>query len=121
MIEWVLEKLIAILPMIGDIGKDRRELADKALESVSRALTETCIYVKRYEEQGKRDLDMESNLVRFWSEAAIPLRHIDKELSDICEYKSEYWLDPKTWNPKQANGTSISLENVREKYRKKLH
>jgi len=120
-IEWVVERLISLLPAIGDISKDKRELADNALRSIAYALTETSLYVNRYVKSGKRDEEIEAQLSRYWSAAAIPLRHIDQELSEICEYKSEYWIDPTNWNPEKTNGISIDLETVRDKYRAKLN
>jgi len=120
-IEWVVERLISIIPSISNLSKDKRELADNALRSVSHALTETCLYINRYIELGKRDQEIEAQLARYWSAAAIPLRHIDRELSEICEYKSEYWLDPTNWDPAKTNGIAIDLNTVREKYRDKLN
>jgi hypothetical protein len=82
-IEWVVERLISIIPAISNVSKDKRELADNALRSISHALTETCLYVNRYLKSGKRDQEVEAQLARYWSAAAIPLRHIDHELSQI--------------------------------------
>jgi hypothetical protein len=118
--EWVVERFISLIPVIGDLTKDKRELADNALRSVAHALTETCIYINQHVKQGKRDQELEAQLARYWSAAAIPLRHIYQELSDICEYKSEYWLDPMNWNAAKANGVAIDLDIVRDKYRAKL-
>lgn len=120
-IEWVIEKLMSLLPLIGNLSKDKRELADNALHSIAHALTETSLYVNRYVKSGKKDEEIEAQLVRYWRDAAIPLRHIDKELSEICEYKSEYWLDPANWEPGKANGISIDLDTVRDKYRAQLN
>jgi len=120
-LEWISGKLIALLPIISDAEKSQRELADNALRSISHALTETCLYASRYIDQGKRDPEIETQLSRYWSAAAIPLRHIDKELSLICEYKSEYWINPEGWDHDNARGAKIDLESVREKYRAKLH
>lgn len=121
MVEWVVERLISIIPSISNLSKDKRELADNALRSVSHALTETCLYINRYIKSGVCDKEIEAQLARFWSAAAIPLRHIDRELSEICEYKSEYWLDPSNWDPAKTNGIAIDLDTVREKYRAKLN
>ncbi|MCG3695428.1 hypothetical protein ACN09N_01835 [Aliarcobacter butzleri] len=119
-IEWVAERLISLLPIIGNVSKDKREVADKALYAISEALTETCLYVNKYVENGKRDEKIEAQLVRYWANAAIPIRHIDSELSSVCEYKSEYWLNPSNWKDSNSNGLVIDLESVRKQYRKKL-
>ena len=120
-IEWVVERLISLIPAMGNIAKDKRELADNALRSISHALTETCIYYKSFSKTRERNEETEAQLARYWSAAAIPLRHIDQELSEICEYKSEYWLDPTGWDEEKANGIAIDLETVRKKYREKLN
>lgn len=121
-IEWVIERLISLIPSIGNLSKDKREIKDNALRSIKHALDETCLYVTRYVDVGKRDVEIEAQLVRYWSAAAIPIRHIDSELSQICEYKSEYWLNPSNWDPSKTKGISIELQAVREKYFKaKLH
>lgn len=65
-IEWVAERLISLLPIIGNVSKDKREVADKALYAISEALTETCLYVNKYVENGKRDEKIEAQLVRYW-------------------------------------------------------
>jgi len=119
-IEWVVGKLIDLLPVIGNVSKDKREVADNALRSISHALTETSLYVNRYVDEGKRDEEVEAQLARYWSAAAIPVRHLDPELSDICEYKSEYWLNPKSWDKDKTSGLAIDLESVRKRYREKL-
>jgi hypothetical protein len=121
MIEWVVERLISIIPVIDKVSKDKRDVADSAFQSISKALTETSLYAAKYARTGKRDEATQSELARLWANAAIPLRHIDQELSEICEYKSEYWVDPCHWNPEKMNGLSIDLESVREKYRAKLN
>ena len=120
-IVWVVERLISLIPIMGDVGKEKRELADNALRSISHALTETSIYYKSFGKTGKRNEETEAQLARDWGAAAIPLRHIDRELSEICEYKSEYWLDPTGWDKGKANGIAIDLETVRKKYREKLN
>lgn len=120
-LEWIAERLIALLPVLSEVSKNKQELADNALRSISHALTETCLYVSRYLDQGKRDQEIETQLSRYWSAAAIPLRHIDNDLSQICEYKSEYWINPEGWDPSKTNGAKIDLETVREKYRAKLN
>lgn len=121
LIEWVIEKLISIIPAIGNLSKDKRDVADTALRSISHALTETCLYVNRYSKSGESEEETEAQLARYWAEAAIPLRHLDQELSEICEFKAEYWLDTTDWDPAKTNGIAIDLNSVREKYRAKLN
>ena len=121
MLQWVVEKLIGLLDPLIQIKKDRRELADSALNAISQALNETLLYYRDIEAGHAIDDQREAQLVRLWSAAAIPLRHIDPELADICEYKSEYWVNPRSWDNQQVERLGIGLENVRDRYRAMLH
>lgn len=121
MIEWVVGKLLEVIPIIDQVSKDKRELADGAFKAISVALTETYLYVAQFNKTGERNIETQERLARMWAEAAIPLRHIDSELSAICEYKSEYWVDPQNWKLSKSNGLEIDLESVRNKYRAKLN
>lgn len=120
MIKWVIERLISIIPSINSMAKDNRELTDKALHSISKALDKTCLYVDRYIKSSKCDKEIEEQLVTYWSEAAISLRYIDKELADICLYKREYWLNPLEWDASKTNGIAIDLAEVQKKYKQML-
>lgn len=118
---WVAERLISILPIIGDLQKEKRKLADYALTSISEALSETSIYINKWRKTGKREEETEEKLVRLWGAAAVSVRHIDRELSEICFFKSEYWVNPEEWDPSKAKGVAIDLDSVKEKYLAKLN
>ena len=117
MIEWVVEKLISLIPAFENASNLRRELKDNALRSISHALNETCIYYSGLERGQGREMDIEAQLSRYWAAAAIPLRHIDVALAEACEYKSEYWLNPEKWSPEKIVELGIGLEKVRNQYR----
>jgi len=117
MLEFVIEKLIGLLGPISTLEKDKRELKDNALRAISTALTETTIYYRDLGRGKDRNHDTESQLVRYWSAAAIPLRHIDQELAGICENKAEYWLSPEEWSNDQIAEFGIKLGDVKRAYR----
>jgi len=119
-IQWVVERLIGLLGAISRLRAKDRELADKALSTVSHALNETCLYYRDVASGSVTDKERESLLVRAWAAAAIPLRHIDTELADICQHKSEYWLNPESWDQDRIKQLGIGLDEVREQYRAKL-
>ncbi|QNN69421.1 hypothetical protein [Thermomonas carbonis] len=120
MLEWVVERLIGLLGPIAQLQKDKRELADNALRAVSQALNETFLYYRDFEASQAIDPQREAQLVRLWSAAAIPLRHIDAELAGVCEHKAEYWVNPRSWDHQKIEQFGIGLENVRERYRSML-
>ena len=96
--------------------KEQRELVDNALRAICTALNETEIYYKTYHRTKKRNSDTEDQLSRYWAAAAIPLRHIDRHFSNICEYKSAYWTDPEKWTDQEVRDFKIDLKTVRLRY-----
>lgn len=117
MLEFLVEKLIALMGPISTLSKEKRELKDNALRAISIALQETKIYYKFLERGAERNTDTESQLVRYWGAAAIPLRHIDEELAMICEHKAEFWISPETWSNEEIKSFGITLEDVTKAYR----
>lgn len=120
MMEWVIERLGGLLGRLQSLAKDQRDLRDNALRAVSRALNETYLYYEGLERGKRRNRDLEAQISRYWSAAAIPIRHLDRELSEICEYKSQFWLSPDHWQRRDINAVNIGLESVRMRYRKLL-
>lgn len=117
MIEWVVERLLDLIEPVANLSKDRRELRDNALRSISHALNETYLYYRDIETKGKaRNMDTEAQLSRYWAAAAVPMRHLDAQLAEVCEYKSQYWVNPETWNPGKVRELGIGLHEVRGRY-----
>ena len=119
MIEWFVERLISLLGPIENAVKDRRELADNALRALSHALTETSLYLNGPGK--KRNREIEEMLAKYWAAAAIPLRHIDPEFAERCQYKSEYWINPEYWNAESSHKQVVKLSEVSSKLRELLH
>jgi hypothetical protein len=117
MIEWVVERLSALIPTIDKLSVSNRELKDNALRSISHALNETYLYYGALEKDGQRDREVEKQLSRYWAAAAIPLRHVDQELASVCEYKSDYWVNPDSWDQEKVDRLGIGLKKVRNQYR----
>lgn len=117
MLEFVIEKLIALLGPIANLSKEKRELKDNALRSVSTALRETQLYYRDLGKGKERSMDIEAQLAKYWSAAAIPLRHIDEELAMVCEHKAEYWVNPEQWSDEEIVRLGIKLEDVVQAYR----
>ena len=121
MIEFVVDRLINLLGNLREFGRDRRELRDNALRAISHALNETYLYYRDIDNGKERDLDIEAQLSRYWSAAATPLRHIDANLAEICENKSEYWINPQSYDQSKIKQLGIGLKDVRERYRQLLY
>ena len=120
MINEILDGLSKILGPIATLSKDRRELKDTALRAISNALDETFLYYRDIDNGSSRNLERESLLAKYWSAAAIPMRHFNEELSNICDHKSEYWISPTNYQDSDIRKLGIGLNDVRQAYRKML-
>ena len=120
MIEVILNKLMELLGSLNELGKDRRDLKDRALRAVSIALIETKKYYADLERGEERDREVETQIAKYWSAAAIPLRHFDSGLALICEAKGEYWINPENWNGNEMMRISMQLDNVADAYKQLL-
>ena len=121
MINEVLDGLSKILGPIATLSKDRRELKDSALRAISNALDETYLYYRDLDKGSNRNLERESLLAKYWSAAAIPMRHFDTNLASKCDLKSEYWINPDNYSQSDIKELGIGLYDVRQAYRKMLH
>jgi len=118
MLEYIVDKLIALVGPITTLSKEKRELKDGALRGISIALQETKLYYRDLSRGKQRDMDREAQLAKYWAAAAIPLRHIDQELAMICEYKGDFWINPYHWSDDEIERVGIKLDDVSSAYRK---
>ena len=114
----LIELLTNSLGPIATASKENEKKKDLALRAVSYALDETYLYYRDMRNGHLKDRDREAQLVKLWSAAAIPLRHFDLELANICDRKSEYWIDPESYNDEDVEKLGIRLGDVRSAYRK---
>jgi len=120
MLQEVLQGLASLLGPISNLTTERKGLKDAALRAISTALDETYLYYRDLEKITERNLDREAQIARYWSAAAIQIRHFNRDLSVICDRKSEYWINPEHFDKKRINDLELSLDNVRQAYRKLL-
>lgn len=79
---------------------------------------ETKIYYRDRQAGRRRSLKREAQIARFWSGAAIPLRHTGPGLAVTCEHKADFWTDPDRWTDAQIERVGIKLQDVSVAYRK---
>lgn len=78
------------------------------MKSLFEAVTKTKLYIQKR----KRSLAKEEELVHLWAEAAIHIRHFDKDLAERCAMKSEYWINPKNFSETDIKRFRIGIEQV---------
>lgn len=112
-----MKALLGVIPTIVSLSKDHREKKDNALRATVIALDETYLYYRDLDKGKSRCDDREALLVKYWSAAAIPMRHIDMDLTQRCMKKAEYWLDPGRYSAEDIREFGIGLESVRNAYK----
>lgn len=117
MLELIVSQFTALIEPMQNFSKDKRDLKDNALRAISHALNETYLYYRDIESGRPINLDSQKQLSIYWSAAAIPLRHINEDLALICEFKSEYWVNPENWSDEEIHEHGIALNDLRKKYR----
>jgi hypothetical protein len=120
MLNEIINGLSNILGPIATATKERSNMKDEALRAISHALNETYLYYRDIELGYLRNRDKEAMLVRYWSAAAISLRHFDRKLANKCDNKAEYWVNPDNYNTTDIEKLGIGLDSVRQAYRKML-
>jgi hypothetical protein len=120
MLQEVLQGSASLLGPISKLSTERKGLKDTALRAISTALDETYLYYRDLENTDGRNLDREAQIERYWSAAAIQIRHFNNDLAKICDRKSEYWINPDKFDRRRINELNIALDDVREAYRKML-
>ena len=120
MLQEVTDKLLTVIPIIQRLQQEQKEIADCALREIKNAIVETRLYLHTLENDSPRDIEKEQSLVRLWSSAAIPMRHLDRELALLCDHKAKYWLNPSQWTKSELLEHVIKLDQVADEYRKLL-
>jgi hypothetical protein len=113
----IVKSFAEIVPSLILLPKEQRERKDAAMRAIVIALDETAIYYRDLGESSGRSRERENQLAKYWSAAAIPMRHVDQELAERCDMKAEFWLNPERYDANKIKQLNIQLDNVRETYR----
>lgn len=119
MLTEIMDGLIKILGPIATISKDRRDFKGNSLRVISNALDETYLYYK-FLDRNERDYDKKAQLVKYWSAAAISIRHFDVDLAAKCDVKAEVLIDFEFYSNTEIRNLDVGLDNLRSAYRKLL-
>lgn len=104
--------LLATLNTFIGLGRENEKQATEAIRALTKAIHETEIYFSEREHGLERDKAREVQLSRYWSEAAEPVRLIDRQFSDLCALKARYWLFPDHYDRESVKALHITLEGM---------
>jgi hypothetical protein len=115
--------LTGLLGLLGNFREDRthsQEQKDLALSALISATNETKIYIQQVQRTGKTNRETEEKLSRLWATASIPVRHFDRDLSERCYSKSDYWLNPENYSATDIAKFRIGIEEINKEAKKLL-
>jgi len=93
--------------------RDNRNLElDLALVAVQSAANETRLYLSSIAKGKKTNDDKERELSALWRTAGFSIRGIDANLAQALMEKSDYWLDPSSYNLVEMGDVNIGLQHV---------
>lgn len=90
----------------------RNQELDLALVAVQNAANETRLYLNSIAKGKKTDKNKEKELSNLWKIVGFSLRGIDSELSMVTFEKSDYWLDPSSYNLVEIDEVNMGLQHV---------
>jgi len=110
----IVNGLLNVLRMARDGRIERTEQFDKALDASLAASIATYSYLGQIREPDAihRDWAKEAELARLWGNAAVPLRHLDKDLADRCQIKAFYWTGPEGWTQGEIDEARIGIDKI---------
>jgi len=110
----LFDKTLSVLGLFRYSNKPTTEKTDQALLALYAALAETRSYLSDLQAGKPRDKERQFAIARLWNTASVPLREIDKDLSERCFLKGGYWMEPEVWDQKQIEAKGITIESVFE-------
>jgi len=93
---------------------------DAALSAIDTALAATLKYIEKSNGQKCFDRDVEFELSGLWSDAAIKVRHVSRDLSIRLMDKADYWADRLEWSSSEVMHRQIRIVEIRAAYRELL-
>lgn len=98
-------------------SKQKRELTISKLEALSNLLIENRAYLRDFAHQGVKDAQRELELAKEWRRVGLLFQDISPGLSEICDYKSDYWIDSDRYTKQKVNELGITIRNLEHKLR----
>jgi hypothetical protein len=98
------------------LGIDKANLENNkedkiALKSIYIALSETKFYFTDRKTM-PQDRNRERQISKLWFDASTELKHIDRELAQMCFLKGDFWTDPDNWKQNDGEKINISIEEM---------
>ena len=102
------DNLLLAINGILDLLLRGSEIRYQALSSLSEAFIETYSFLKDNHNQPKRNIQ----IAKLWSKAALSVEPLDRNLSQLLETKSRFFLDPDLFNEHRRMNEVIQIKNI---------
>lgn len=116
----LFDSIVHLLQAAADRYSRSSATYKRALLAVYVASSETKSYVMGLKQRKSPDREREAKLSRLWSEAAVELRHIDRDLADKCLLHSDFLAEAMQWSDSEIDQARNSIKDVFEQARELL-
>ncbi|WP_440481670.1 hypothetical protein [Serratia marcescens] len=97
---------------------NNRELMLGKIEALSLVLTQNKIYLRDYSKNALRDQEKEDHLAFEWKRVGALFHNDYPALSEVCEYKSGYWINPDLHSKMKVRELGITIANLEDQYKR---
>lgn len=89
----------------------RRETIGK-INALSNLLVENRAYLRDFSHRGQSNPEKETELAKEWKRVGTLFQNIYPQLSELCEYKSGYWVNPDIYSERKVEELGITIRNI---------
>jgi hypothetical protein len=95
-----------------DRAETRAAREDDALRALLTAVNATKRYLGTRAAGRAASARSEARLVALWTEAAVRVRRLDRELAHRLQLTAEYWAHPSRWTARDLRTARIRIEEI---------
>jgi hypothetical protein len=95
-----------------DRAETRAAREDAALRALLMAVNSTKRYLGSRAQGRPPSTRTQARLVRLWTDAAVKVRRLDRELAHRLQLTAEYWAHPERWTARDMRTARIRIEEI---------
>ena len=93
-------------------SESKQKDATHKIQALSDLLVKNKIYLRNYPKQNKRDHQQEAMLAQEWRRVGSLFCKIYPDLAQLCEFKSDYWVNSDSYSENKVTELGITIRNL---------
>ena len=98
-----------------DEERTARRKHEARLDEVQQELTDA---INKCESLERNIADQETELAKEWKRVGTLFQNIYPQLTELCEYKSDYWVNPDIYSERKVEELGITIRNIEAQLKK---